>query len=65
MKLSALLAFPLLLSSSVAYATRDVIQARQVHAKKSLIDVCAALDLDVDVGLGGMWYRTSVAILEA
>jgi hypothetical protein len=44
----------LLLSSSVAYATgtRDVFQARQAHAKRSLVDVCAALDLDVDVGLG-------------
>lgn len=54
MKLSALIAFPLLLSSSVAYATRDVIQARQAHAKRGLVDVCAALDLDVNVGLGSM-----------
>lgn len=56
MKLSGLSTLlPLLLSSSMAYAkgSRDVFQARQAHAKKSLVDVCAALDLDVDVGLAG------------
>lgn len=56
MKLSGLLTLlPLLLSSSAVYAsgTRDVFQARQAHVKKSLVDVCAALDLDVNVGLVG------------
>lgn len=56
MKLSGLVTLlPVLLSSSVAYATgtRDVFQARQAHAKKSLVDVCAALDLDVHVSLLG------------
>lgn len=57
MKLSGFITFlPLLLSSSVAYATatRDIFQARQAHVKKNLVDVCAALDLDVDVNLAGM-----------
>ena len=56
MKLSGLLTLlPLLLSTSVAYAsgTRDVFQARQAHVKKSLVDVCAALDVDVNLNLIG------------
>ena len=56
MKFSALVTLlPLLLSSSVAYAatTREIIQARQAHVKRSLVDICAALDLDVHLAPGG------------
>ena len=59
MKFSTLVTLlPLLLSSSFAYATtpRDVFQARQAHVKKDLIvgvDVCVALDLDVNVDVLG------------
>jgi hypothetical protein len=49
---------PLLLSSSLAYATtaRDVFRARQAHVKKDLIvgvDVCVSLDMDVNVNAFG------------
>ena len=56
MKFSALVTLlPLLLSSSVAYAAaaRGVIQARQAHMKKSPVDDCAPLDLDVRVAPAG------------
>jgi hypothetical protein len=54
MKFSALVT--LLLSTSVAYAatTREIIRARQAHAKRSLVDICAALDVDVQLAPGGM-----------
>lgn len=54
MKFSALVT--LLLSSSAAFAAamnRDVIQARQAHVKKDLVDVCVALDVDVQLAPGG------------
>lgn len=60
MKFSALVTLvPLLLSSSLAYATtpRDVFQARQAHVvKKGIVDVdvCVALDLDVNIDLVGV-----------
>jgi len=57
MKFTALVTLlPLLLSSTVGYATasRDVFQARQAHAKKSLVDVCAAVDTDIHIDVGGM-----------
>ena len=57
MKFSVLMILlPLFLSSSIAYAgtIREVIQARQVHVKKSLVDVCTALDSDVQFAPGGM-----------
>jgi len=55
MKFSTLVTLlPLFLSSSVAYAAvaRGVIQARDAHVKKSTADVCAPLDLDVQVASG-------------
>jgi len=56
MKFSALVTLLPLLSSSVAYAmtARDVIRARQAHVRRSLVDVCAALDLDIQVAPAGM-----------
>ena len=46
---------PLLFSSSIfAAATHDVIRGRQAHVKKDLIDVCVALDVDVQVAPNGM-----------
>lgn len=59
MKFSVLVVLlPLLISSSAVFAaaSRDVFRARQAHVKKDLVDVCVALDVDVDIGLvtGGM-----------
>jgi hypothetical protein len=56
MKLSAFGTFlPLLLLSSVAHAaTTWEIRARQAHTKRSLVDVCAALDLDVQLAPQGV-----------
>ena len=55
----------LLLSSAVSAAmSRDVIQARQAHVKKDLIDICVALDLDVELPSGGMPCHASVTISE-
>lgn len=65
MKFSTLVTLlPLFFSSSAVFAapSRDIFRARQAHVKKDLVDVCVALDVDVQIAPGGMSCHVGVAV---